>query len=182
MSILRLVAGTMAVLVAGGCGGRDALAPSAPPSAAQRSPSALATTGSGQVQTSGLFDANVDFSTLSLTPRGGNCLLVVKGQLVFHGAIQGAGNGQTTALVFGSCAEVASTPPGTDADVFTSELEFTGTIAGEPAHAHVMYQGRVQPGGHIDGRLIFSNGVSGELEASAQVAVGGEYHGAVVVH
>ena len=176
MRILRLAAAATSLLVVAGCGERDAVAPLKPSSPT------FAAVGAGQVATSGLFDANVDFSTLSLTPRGSNCLLVVKGQLVFHGTIEGAGNGQTTALVFGSCEQVASTPPGTDPDVFHSELEFVGTVAGQPAKAHVLYKGRVQPGGHIDGQLIFSNGVSGELEAEAQVAVGGEYHGTLVLH
>lgn len=182
MGILRLAAAGMSVLVVVGCGDGDMLGPSAPASSVVASSPALAAVGSGQVETSGLFDANVDFSTLSLTPRGQNCLLVVKGQLVFHGTIEGVASGQTTALVFATCEEVASKPPGTDPDVFRSEAEFAGTVAGEPAEAHVMYQGRVQPGGHIDGHLIFSNGVSGVLDASAQVAVGGEYHGSLVVH
>ena len=173
MRILRLAAPGIAVLLAAGCNGHDVLGPPAP---------AVAAIGAGQVATSGLFDANVDFTTLSLTPRGSNCLLVVKGQLVFHGTIEGVANGQTTALVFATCEEVASLPPGTDPDVFKSEAEFRGTVAGEPATAHLLYQGRVQPGGHIDGHLIFSNGIAGTLDAEAQVAVGGEYHGSLVVH
>jgi len=39
----------------------------------------------------------------------------------------------------------------------------------------------VQVGGAIDGRLIFSNGVAGELHANAIVAVGGTYNGQLVV-
>ena len=39
--------------------------------------------------------------------------------------------------------------------------------------------GRVQPGGAIEGRLVFSNGVQGVLEVEARVAVGGEYRGFV---
>lgn len=182
MRILRLVSGGIAVLIVGGCDGRGVLGPSGSAASLTGSSPALATVGSGQVATSGLFDAIVDFSTLSLTPRGRNCLLQVKGQLVFHGTIEGVATGQTTALVFATCDEVASSPPGTDPDVFRSELVFEGTVAGQPATAHVLYQGRVQPGGHIDGRLIFSNGVAGELDAQAQVAVGGEYQGSVVVH
>ena len=174
MNVIRLVALGTVVLIVGGCDGRDVLGPA--------SSSANTAIAAGQVQTSGLFDANVDFSTLRLTPRGSNCLLQVNGQLVFTGTIEGVATGQTTALVFATCEEVASLPPGTDPDVFKSELEFVGTVDGQPAQAHVLYQGRVQPGGHIDGRLIFSNGVSGELNAEAQVAVGGSYDGSVVVH
>ena len=177
MRMLRLVAAGTAMLIVAGCDQRETLAPAAP------APSgAVAANGAGPVETSGAFDAFVDFSTLTLTPRGSNCLLEVKGRLVFHGTIEGVGDGQTTALVFATCEQVASQPPGTDPDVFTSDLVFTGTVNGEPAQAKAMYQGRAQPGGHIDGHLIFANGVSGVLDASAQVAVGGEYHGSVVVH
>ena len=177
MKILPLLATGTAVLVVSSCDTRETLAP-----VASAPSGAVASNTSGPVETAGLFDAFVDFSTLTLTPRGSNCLLQVKGRLVFHGTIEGVGTGQTTALVFATCEQVASLPPGTDPDVFTSELEFVGTVDGEPAQAHALYQGRAQPGGHIDGHLIFSNGISGVLDASAQVAVGGEYQGSVVVH
>jgi len=182
MNIIRLVAIGTAVLIVVGCDGRDVLGPAAPTSSILGHSSANPAIAAGQVETSVLFDAIVDFSTLKLTPRGSNCLLQVDGRLVFTGTIEGVATGQTTALVFATCEEVASTPPGTDPDVFKSELVFVGTVDGQPAQANVLYQGRVQPGGHISGRLIFSNGVSGELSAEAQVAVGGSYDGSVVVH
>lgn len=175
MRALRLVVAGSALLVVGGCAdGRGDPGPTAP--ALDR-----AAPAARQIEASGDFLAQVDFSTLSLTPRGQNCLLVVKGQLVFSGTIEGTGVGQTTALVSAPCEDVATTPPGTFSDVFRSVLEFEGTVNGEPAQAHVMYMGGVEPGGHIDGRLVFTGGVRGELDASAVVAVGGEYAGTVVV-
>ena len=173
MRILRLVATGTALLIVGGCvDGRTIPDPTAP---------VLAASPARQIQTSGHFDAIVDFSTLTLTPRGRNCLLQVKGQLVFTGTIEGAATGQTSALVFAPCADVAASPPGTFPDVFKSELAFEGTVDGEPARANVLYMGRVQPGGQIAGRLVLSNGVQGRLEVEARVAVGGEYSGSVVV-
>ena len=182
MNIPRIVfAGTAVILVCGCSNDRSILEPTAPaPSIHGRSAVVSAST-SGPVQASGQFDAIVDFSTLTLTPRGQNCLLQVKGQLVFTGTIEGAATGQTTALVFAPCSQVATTPPGTFRDVFKSELVFEGTVNGEPARANVLYMGSVQPGGQIDGRLVFSNGVAGRLEAQARVAVGGDYRGSVVV-
>jgi hypothetical protein len=59
---------------------------------------------------------------------------------------------------------------------------FEGTIDGESAEANLLYMGRVQPRGAIEGRLVFSNGVQGRLEVEAVVAVGGEYRGFVVVN
>lgn len=135
----------------------------------------------GPTKVSGHFDAQVDFSTLTLTPRGKKCLLQVKGQLVFSGSIVGPAVGRTTALVFAPCSQVAITPPGTYRDVFKSELVFDGTVNGKPAHANVRYIGGVEPGGHIDAHLVFSRGVAGVLDADAIVAVGGSYSGSLVV-
>ena len=176
MRMLRLVATGTAALLAVGCGHDTGFT----------DPSARALSGSGpslsarRVETSGSFDAIVDFSTLELTPTGRNCRLDVDGRLVFHGSIEGVGVGHTTALVFASCTDVIAAP-GTDPDVFHSDIEFTGTVGGEAVRAHVLYQGRSQPGGHIDGRLVFSNGAAGELSVSAQIAVGGVYDGSLVV-
>lgn len=180
MKVLRLVAVGMAVLVIGACadGSEKALGPTGPALQA----SELAMSPARRVETSGHFDAMVDFSTLTLTPRGSNCLLEVEGRLVFTGTIEGTASGQTSALVFAPCADVATTPPGTYPDVFRSEAVFEGTVDGQPAQANLLYMGRVQPGGRIEGRLILSNGVAGRLEVEAQVAVGGEYHGSVVVN
>jgi hypothetical protein len=180
MRLLRLVATGTALLIVGGCADdRNGLGPTAP---ALQGHSSELTASARQIQTSGNFDAIVDFSTLTLTPRGSNCLLQVEGRLVFTGTIEGAATGQTSALVFAPCADVAASPPGTYPDVFKSELAFEGTVDGEPARANVLYMGRVQPGGQIEGRLVFSNGVQGRLEVEAQVAVGGEYRGSVVVN
>ena len=135
----------------------------------------------GPTEVSGTYDAVVDFSTLSLTPRGRNCRLVVDGMLVFSGSIEGTATGTTTALIFAPCSEVATTPPGTYRDVFTSELRFVGTVNGEPATADALYQGVTQVGGAIEGHLHFSNGVAGVLDVDAVVAVGGSYEGSLVV-
>ena len=181
MKTLRLVATGTFVLIVGGCeNGGDTPGPTAPALSAP----ALAASPARRVDASGDFAAIVDFSTLTLTPRGSNCLLEVEGRLVFTGTIEGTGVGQTSALVFAPCADVAdvNNPPGTFPDVFKSELTFEGTVDGEPAQANVLYMGQVEPGGEIDGRLIFSNGVQGRLDVTARVAVGGEYRGSVVVN
>ena len=177
MNIRRLVASGTALILVGCADG-----PTAPTLPVQAHFPELSATAARRVATSGDFAALVDFSTLTLTPRGRNCLLEVGGQLVFTGTIQGTATGRTSALVFASCAEVATSPPGTDRDVFKSELTFKGTVDGQPAEANLLYMGGVQPGGQIDGRLVFSNGVEGVLEADAIVAVGGSYGGFVVVH
>ena len=179
MNIPRLVATATALILVGCADGRDPTGPALP---VQGDSPDLSAASARRIQTSGRFDALVDFSTLTLTPKGRNCLLEVRGQLVFSGTIEGAATGQTSALVFATCSDVATTPPGTFPDVFKSELVFEGTVDGEPAQANLLYMGRVQPGGAIEGRLVFSNGVQGVLDVEARVAVGGEYRGFVVVN
>jgi hypothetical protein len=169
------------LIVAACADGRDALGPTPTALSVEAKPTAAAASGARQVDATGSFAALVDFSTLTLTPLGNNCRLVVDGQLVFTGTIQGTATGTTSALVFAPCSEVATTPPGTYRDVFRSDLEFTGTVDGELATAKVIYQGGVEPGGAIDAHIIFSRGVAGVLDADAIVAVGGEYSGTVVV-
>ena len=181
MRTVRLALSGVALLVICACGdGRGTSSPMAP----SLSPSTLSVSsaGSAPVETSGHFDAIVDFSTVTLTPKGSNCLLEVSGRLVFSGTIVGTANGRTRALEFGPCDRVAVNPPGTFEDVFKSLAVFDGTIDGQAAHANLQYMGRVQVGGNIAGRFIFSNGVSGELDVNAIVAVGGTYTGTLVVH
>ena len=179
MNIPRLVASGTALIVVGCADGLDPTAPALP---LRGDVPGLSAEPARRIQTSGSFAAIVDFSTLTLTPKGRNCLLQVEGELVFTGTIEGSGIAQTSALVFAPCSDVATTAPGTYPDVFKSELVFEGTIDGEPAEANLLYMGRVQPGGAIEGRLVFSNGVQGVLEADAVVAVGGDYRGFVVVN
>lgn len=169
------------MLVVGCSDDRSVLDATAPTGSVDGQPSALAASPARRIQASGHFDAIVDFSTRTLTPRGHNCLLQVNGRLVFSGTIQGEAVGRTSALVFAPCSEVATNPPGTVRDVFKSELSFQGTVSGQPVRANVLYMGGVEPGGHIDGRLVFSNGVAGVLDVDARVAVGGSYSGSVVV-
>lgn len=177
----RLVSAAV-VLLSIGCADGQAVTDATASAGALQVGSAESSHVRGPVAATGEYDAIVDFATLKLAPRGRNCLLQVDGQLVFSGTIEGAATGTTTALVFATCSEVATTPPGTYPDVFKSELMFEGTIDGVPAQSAMMYQGRSQEGGRIEGRIIASRGVAGVLEVDAQLAVGGSYSGSLVVH
>lgn len=179
MNKLRMLCMGVAIVVigCGGDAGRALTAPAARVDLATQAPAAAAQ----PTQTFGTFDANVDFSTVTLTPKGENCLLTVQGQLVFHGTIEGTANGTTSALEFGPCSVVAVNPPGTFPDVFQFDGNFVGTIAGQPVQSSVRYMGRVAVGGAIDGRFEFSKGAAGKLDVTAIVAVGGSYQGQVVV-
>jgi hypothetical protein len=181
MKVIRFLYSGTVLLCMCGCGDSHLLTPTAPPITSRDVSIEPASSAAAPVQTLGHFDAIVDFSTVTLAPKGGNCLLEVSGRIVFSGTIQGTANGRTSALEFAPCSEVATHPPGTFPDVFKSVAVFDGTIAGQPAHSNLLYMGRVAVGGTIDGRFVFSNGVAGELDVNAIVAVGGEYSGSVVV-
>ncbi len=121
----------------------------------------------------GEFTATVDFSTLTLTPVDENCLLEVEGVIALTGTLDGIAPARTRALVLASCPEVAATPPGTFKDVFTSKLEFAGTVGGKPAVADINYRGVAKVGGDIRAVMAVSNGLVGVLRVDAVVAEGG---------
>ena len=128
MRIHRLAVTGSALLIVAGCAdGRTVLDPATPQLSGEARASDLAREPARRVATSGEFDAVVDFTTITFTPRGRNCLLQVNGTLVFTGTIDGEATGRTSALVFAPCSDVMTTPPGTFRDVFKSELVFEGT-------------------------------------------------------
>ena len=100
--------------------------PQLPPSLFEAICPGLSAEPARRIETSGSFAAIVDFSTLTLTPKGRNCLLQVEGELVFTGTIEGSGTAQTSALVFAPCSDVVTTPPGTFPDVFKSIARLRG--------------------------------------------------------
>ena len=125
----------------------------------------------------GEFTVEIDFETLELTPVDENCLLVVEGVVMFTGTLVGIAPARTRALILASCEEVAMNPPSAFNDVFTSKLEFAGTVDGVPTVADITYRGVTKIGGDIDALFIASNGLRGVLKVDAIVAVGGSYKG-----
>jgi hypothetical protein len=181
MKRTNALAAALALLVGGACADAGAGGnPLAPDLALGRSSEREARTAR-RIPAAGEFQTFVDFSTLTLTPRGRNCQLEVDGEVLFTGTLEGTGTGHTSALVFASCADVAAAPPGTYPDVFRSRIEAEVTVDGEPATAKMTYQGRSAPGGAIDGRFLLRGGVRGVLKVEARIAVGGTYEGTLVV-
>ena len=134
-----------------------------------------------QLRVQGTFVAGVDFTSLTLRdgPAGG-CVLTVGGEIVFSGsepAVVGSAVGTTTALIAASCAEVATSPPGTDADVFSFRGRFDGSVNGMRTSGPLVYAGVTQPGGRITAVITLRGNVSAVLRADARVAVGGSYSG-----
>jgi hypothetical protein len=133
----------------------------------------------GRLAAAGQFTATIDFSTLTLTPVGANCLLEVAGELQFTGTLDGLASASTRALVLAPCEDVAVNPPGTFKDTFRSRLEFAGTVDGTPAIADIAYHGITEVGGNIKALMVLSDGLKGVLKVEAIVAAGGSYEGFV---
>jgi hypothetical protein len=132
------------------------------------------------VRAEGDFTVAIDFPTLVLRDvSGGRCQLTVDGTLTFTGTLAGDATGTTTALVFATCAEVATTPPGTFFDLFRFSGDFIGTVGGTAVTGSLSYAGFTRPGGAIDAAIVVRGGAFGVLRADAVVAVGGTYAGVV---
>ena len=127
----------------------------------------------------GAFTATVDFSSLQERPvRGNKCEFTVNGALAFTGTVDGDAVGTTTAVIFASCAEALTAPPGTYFDVFRFEGAFEGEVLGEPAAGTLSYVGQTFHDGAINATVILDgNGPRAVLKADAVVAVGGTYSG-----
>ena len=130
------------------------------------------------VVASGTFTAQINPASITLAPAvGGNCVLTVNGVLTFSGTLDGTATGTTTALIFATCDQVATTPPGTFADVFRFVGDYAGTVAGQPASGSLTYAGSARAGGAITALITLRGDSSALLRADAVVAVGGSYRG-----
>jgi hypothetical protein len=134
------------------------------------------------VRASGTFDVLLDLESFRLQPVGNRCLLTVSGTLTFAGTLLGTATATTTALEDASCDEVAASPPGTFADIFTSTGAFSGTVDGRPVSADLVYAGRTAVGGSIEAIMRFTGDLTGVLHVDATLGVGGSYRGVLVVH
>jgi hypothetical protein len=126
----------------------------------------------------GEFTVAVDFATVTLEDVGTKaCKLTVDTTLSFTGTILGTAEGSTVALIAAPCGEVATTPPGTFADVFAFVGDFAGTIDGEAAAAKLRYAGTTRAGGAINALMTLSHGAHGLLKVDAVAGQGGTYAG-----
>lgn len=135
-------------------------------------------TATARGRAAGSFTATLDVASVVLRdvgPQG--CRLSVNGVLTFTGTIEGAAAGTTDALIAAPCASVATTPPGTYADVFVFRGRFAGEIDGEAAAAALTYAGVTRAGGAIRAAMTMRSGAVALLEVQAAAGLGGTYAG-----
>jgi hypothetical protein len=76
-----------------------------------------------------------------------------------------------------SCSEVATTPPGTFADVFAFAGTFAGTVDGAPVEASLRYAGATRAGGEITALMALTRGARALLKVDAMAGQRGGYVG-----
>ncbi|MDP5185125.1 hypothetical protein QOZ88_21035 [Blastococcus sp. BMG 814] len=110
---------------------------------------------------------------------GDRCLATVPVTLAFEGTLEGTAPGTIRIAVDAPCDQAFAVPPGTFADVFLFSGTFTGTVAGEPADARLVYTGITRPGGEVRGLMLLSGDARGLLRVEATAGAGGTYSGSV---
>ncbi len=126
----------------------------------------------------GDFTVAVDFTSATLTELGANaCKLTIDATIQFTGTLVGPADGTTVALIAAGCDAVATSPPGTFADVFAFAGDFAGTVDGTPVDAKLRYAGATRAGGEISAVMALTRGARGLLKVDAEAGVGGSYVG-----
>ncbi|MGY1722701.1 hypothetical protein [Blastococcus sp. SYSU DS0533] len=110
---------------------------------------------------------------------GDRCLATVPVTLTLDGTLEGTAPGTIRIAVDAPCDQAFAVPPGTFADVFLFSGTFTGTVAGEPAEARLVYTGITRPGGEVRGLMALSGDADGLLRVEATAGAGGTYSGSV---
>lgn len=131
------------------------------------------------LQAEGHFLTEIDPSSIELKDLPGNrCEFSVNATATFTGTLSGQADGRTTAIIFTTCENAGSNPPGTFRDIFGFDGEFVGTVAGAATAGPLAYAGVTAPGGdvmagvHFDGEDTWAL-----LRAEGTVAGGSDYSG-----
>jgi hypothetical protein len=90
---------------------------------------------------------------------GENCIVEVKQQYNITGTLTGELEIDFRILVYGPCGE----PPGTYKEKWIAFGSFNGTVDGSQRSAEFTYTANVNAGGDVDGKMIFGDGIEGEI-------------------
>ena len=90
---------------------------------------------------------------------GESCIVEVKQAYNITGTLTGKLEIDFRILVYGPCTE----PPGTYKEEWIAFGSFSGTVDGSPGFGKFTYTADVKAGGEVDGKMIFGDGIEGEL-------------------
>ncbi len=87
------------------------------------------------------------------------CIVEIKQPYNITGTLTGKLEIDFRILVYGPCGE----PPGTYKEEWIGFGSFNGTVDGSPASGKLTYTADVKAGGDVEGKIIFGQGIDGEL-------------------
>lgn len=91
---------------------------------------------------------------------GQSCLVEMRQAYTISGTLSGSAEIDYRILVAGSCGS----PAGTFDEQWIAHGTFTGQVDKADASASFTYTARVNAGGQVDGRIVFGQGLEGELD------------------
>lgn len=107
-----------------------------------------------------LTPAGPPVSAPTRTNAGASCIVDLTQRYTFSGTLSGTTEIDYRILVAGPCGA----PPGTYAEEWIAHGEFKGEVRGSPAVGRFTYRAHVDVGGQVEGRMVFGQGMQGELE------------------
>lgn len=138
-----------------------------------------------KVGVEGTYVATYDLTTLTLTEKGPHkCLLELDADLEFFGDLTGTALGSYDVLVWASCEETATTPPGVLKALFWYDGVAELTFNGFSAEARIKYrgvEGAPYAPGEFEGQINFTGDATGMLKVQASDFVA-HYSGFVHTH
>jgi hypothetical protein len=90
---------------------------------------------------------------------GTGCIVELKQAYSVTGTLTGKFEIDFRILVYGPCGE----PPGTYDEEWIASGSFIGNVNGLPGSGKFTYTAIVKVGGDVDGKIIFGDGIEGEL-------------------
>ena len=102
------------------------------------------------------------------TDAGASCIVDLTQGYSFTGALSGAAEIDYRILVRGPCGA----PPGTYEEEWIAHGEFRGKVHGSSVVARFTYLARAHPGGRVEGRMVFGQGLGGEVEVLGNLSDG----------
>lgn len=101
---------------------------------------------------------------------GGSCIVELTQAYSISGTLTGSLEIDYHILVFGPC----EVPPvlGKYDETWIAHGAFSGTLDGSAASGTLTYTARVKAGGNVDGRMVFGDGLDGELVVAGNFAEG----------
>jgi hypothetical protein len=113
-----------------------------------------------KIEAEGTFEpAGPPLETPVKNDIGESCIVELKQPYKISGTLSGNLKIDYRILVYGPCGE----PPGTYDEEWIAFGSFSGTVDGSPGSGKFTYTANVRTGGDVEGKIVFVQGIDGEL-------------------